>query len=287
MSLADFSSPSPLVIYHANCSDGFAAAWAVRRRFPGAELYAATYQTPAPEVRGRDVVIVDFSFSREVTERLRAEAREFLLLDHHATAEDDLAGVPGCFFDRTRSGAEIAWDWFHLTPRPDFLTYIGDGDRWAWELADSRTINEYLRIAPKTIESYDALAELSPEELRRRGEIARLASSNYRALVAGNALPAIIAEIPEDGIDPRFREPTLGVNAPPWNHSELLADLALRSPAGYAFSYYQKGDGSWSYSFRAAPGGPDVARFAKQFGGGGHPSAANFVSPTVRHAILR
>lgn len=274
---------NPLIVYHANCSDGFAAAWAVRRRHPGADLYAATYQTPPPDVSGRDVVVVDFSFPRDVTENLQKGARSFFLLDHHVTAQDALAGLSGCYFDRSRSGAEIAWDWFFPgEPRPVFLSYIGDGDRWAWELQDSRIINEYLRIVPKTLPEYDKLATVPKELLVYRGEIARLSSQNYREIVVENALQARIQGAP-NSTDPRFLEFTLAVNAPPWNHSELLADIALMSPVGYAFSYYQKRDGSWTYSFRAVPGGPNVAEFAKLFGGGGHPAAASFRSTLPIH----
>ena len=52
-----------LCIYHGNCADGFGAAWAVRKRFGDeVEFHAGVYQTEPPDVSGRDVVMVDFSY---------------------------------------------------------------------------------------------------------------------------------------------------------------------------------------------------------------------------------
>jgi hypothetical protein len=53
--------PTPLVIYHADCMDGLAAAWAVSKaHHNGVELHAAQYpDPPPPNCAGRDVIIVD------------------------------------------------------------------------------------------------------------------------------------------------------------------------------------------------------------------------------------
>lgn len=84
---------NPLVIYHANCADGFTAAWAVHKAMP-ADFYAATYQAPPPDVAGRDVVMVDFCYSPDVMRQLQRAARSLLVLDHHKTADEVLAPDP-------------------------------------------------------------------------------------------------------------------------------------------------------------------------------------------------
>ena len=45
----------PLVIYHANCWDGFCAAWVCRRGLVRIEAKAAYYGEKPPDVTGRDV----------------------------------------------------------------------------------------------------------------------------------------------------------------------------------------------------------------------------------------
>ena len=51
-----------LCIYHANCADGFGAAWIVRKALGPAAVtfHAATYHREPPDARGRDVIMVDF-----------------------------------------------------------------------------------------------------------------------------------------------------------------------------------------------------------------------------------
>ena len=58
----------PLVIYHANCPDGFTAAWIARKAFgPDCEFIPAHYGDSPPDCTGRSVYILDFSYKRPVT----------------------------------------------------------------------------------------------------------------------------------------------------------------------------------------------------------------------------
>ena len=81
-----------ICIYHANCDDGFAAAYAVWKRFGDAVKYVAcNYGNDAPDVTGKDVLIVDFSFKKDVMEALAQKAKRIIVLDHHKTAEAELS----------------------------------------------------------------------------------------------------------------------------------------------------------------------------------------------------
>ena len=72
----------PLCIYHGNCADGFTAAWAVWKRFGDTfDYHAGVYQQPPPDTAGRDVVLVDFSYKREVMLQLAKRANGVLVLD--------------------------------------------------------------------------------------------------------------------------------------------------------------------------------------------------------------
>lgn len=101
-------------MYHGQCADGFGAAWAIWKQFPGARFVPVEHGTPPPaDLADQRVVIVDFSYARPTLEALAAETKELLVLDHHITAEKALAGLPYAYFDQTKSGAVMAWEWAH------------------------------------------------------------------------------------------------------------------------------------------------------------------------------
>lgn len=88
------------VIYHANCSDGFCAAWVLRMLYPAAEFVPASYGEPPPDVAGKRVVIADFSYKRPVMRQILSSAHSVTVLDHHKTAEAELAGIVDEFVQR-------------------------------------------------------------------------------------------------------------------------------------------------------------------------------------------
>ena len=87
----------PLVIYHANCTDGFGAAFAAWLKFgDNAEYLPMDYgKVKTPEdfdmkvslaAKDNGIYILDFSFPRPVMEALFAHAEKVVWLDHHATS---------------------------------------------------------------------------------------------------------------------------------------------------------------------------------------------------------
>ena len=130
-----------LCVHHHPCSDGFTAAWAVWKRFGNSvKFHPGVHGQPPPDVTGEHVVIVDFSYPKDVLFEMCKTAASILILDHHLTAQKDLADFPppcgtweahveeaasyrhGCTLDRigvqfdmNRSGAMMAWNYFHST----------------------------------------------------------------------------------------------------------------------------------------------------------------------------
>ena len=80
----------PLVLYHANCADGFGAAFAAWLKFgDDAEYVACSYGDKnfvIPQLKGRDVYVLDFSFSRETMNVFLEDSEHFVWLDHHRSA---------------------------------------------------------------------------------------------------------------------------------------------------------------------------------------------------------
>jgi hypothetical protein len=124
----------PLVIYHGNCADGFGAAWVFSRFQPEPmDYHPGVYQDAPPDVAGRDVYLLDFSYKRPVVEAMLESAASVTLIDHHKTALDDLAPIMGrmrCHCGLDHSGAMLAWQFLcgdsppppllkpHRGPRP-------------------------------------------------------------------------------------------------------------------------------------------------------------------------
>ena len=79
-----FHNPPDIVLYHAECSDGFGAAWAIWKQYPNAIFMPVKHGIPPPpDLKDHRVVIVDFSYTRPILETMASETKELLILDHH------------------------------------------------------------------------------------------------------------------------------------------------------------------------------------------------------------
>ena len=253
-----------LAIYHHVCIDGFAAAWAIRRAIPDAECVSAAYGQAPPDVRGRDVVIADFSYPRDVLLEMQARARSLRVLDHHVTARDALAGLECATFDMDRSGAGLAWDALHSTPRPWLVDYVEDRDLWRFALPDSEAVNAWIATAPFDFARWDRLLEDGLDDAVVRGRAVQVFVEQYVTEVAREA-----RVVGFEGFDVPV------VNVGRKLVSEVVGRLAETAP--FAVGWAQHRSGRYVYSLRSrGPDGADVAAIAKRYGGGGHRQAAGF-----------
>ena len=292
---------TPLCLYHANCADGACAAWVVRHRFPNAECRAVSYDSPdyliIPETRGRDVYVVDFSFSLKTMQAIARTSRSLTVIDHHKTARDAIAELvgfdgndewfnvgrhPAAIFDQGRSGAGLTWDTlFPWSPLPWFVAYVEDRDLWRWELPDSREVNAYIGSFPAGPDGFlfgvvlhglhdahhigNAISEgraILRVEDRMIDEICANARFAWPHLPGG---VVVVTDRWPDGI-PTVNTPVL--------RSEAAHRLAEGAP--FAVAWYEDDDGNRRYSLRSDENGLDVSEIAKAFGGGGHKHAAGF-----------
>lgn len=258
------------VLYHADCADGFGAAWAAWRalRADAPRFYPArSGDAPPPIQAGDTLYILDFSYPRPVVEQLLAlvGAPRFFLLDHHQTAAEALSGVPNCLIDSTRSGAILAWRFFHGSEPPDLLKYVEDRDLWRWALSGSREINAAIRSWPFEFETWDRLAgEL--ESLERDGTAIIRAQARLVDAAAREVQWFDFGDGPVPGVNSSLLVSEIGA---------LLLTRDTESP--YVAVYRDRQDGQRVWDLRGRPDGLPVNRIAERFGGGGHPQAAGFV----------
>ena len=269
-----------LCIYHADCVDGFGAAWAAyyfAQDPRNMTFLPYTYGKPAPLdlCRGLDVTIVDFSFPRDQLEALHSVARSLLVLDHHATAEADLRGLPYCIFDMNRSGAGITWDALSGgQPRHWLIDYIEDRDLWRFKLEHSREVNAYLRSIPQDFRTWDDLATKSVSEVAALGAGCLAHIDAYVRAAMKHCFQAVIDNV------------TLPlVNVTYESCSEVANEMVKRYDAPIAGYFFTRGDGTTQYGLRSKPG-VDCTPLARKFGGGGHPNAAGFTTNLPVHTHL-
>lgn len=277
-----------LVLYHADCADGFGAAWAARKSLGDTAAYVPVqYDKPYPSEIDSGTVenlyILDFSYPLDTMETLRIRVKNLVVIDHHETAREPLELFrKGCpfrgeccpaadernvevIFDQQHSGAVLAWRYFHPgKPLPALLDYVEDRDLWRWKFVCSREVSAALRSYPMEFEIWDRLA-MSGDQLPREGEaILRAQAQQVEAHIRSASLKHIG-----------------GYEVPVVNATVLMSEigeaLCERFPdAPFAATFFVREDNLRVYSLRSR-NGFDVSEVAKKLGGGGHKAAAGFV----------
>jgi len=260
-----------ICIYHGNCADGFTAAWAVWKAGAAKEFYAGTYQDPPPDVTGKHVVMVDFSYKRSVLLKMAQEASHILILDHHKSAESDLIDLPDnvtVIFDMNRSGAMMAWEYFHDQPPGSLVKHVQDRDLWRFDMEQTRAFQANLFSYEYTFDNWEMINDICADDCKywlfiAQGEaIERKHFKDIKELIDAAATRGVIAG---------YNVPIL--NAPYFFSSDAGHIMAEGEP--FAACYWDTPDGR-VYSLRSSSNGVDVSEVAAQFGGGGHKNAAGY-----------
>lgn len=290
-----------ICIYHGNCADGFGAAWAVWRRWGDAVEYVpGVYGAEPPDVRDKHVLMVDFSYKRPVLDAMLQTAASIIILDHHKTAEADLAAFrvvfcgdakfrlddaehglrdlaelqrPPCLaeFDMNRSGAVMTWEATHKTPVPALLYYVQDRDLWRFSLHGSREVAAVVFSHPYDFRAWNSLA--TEVEHNRDSVIAE-----------GRAIERKHHKDISELLQQTRRTMRIGgydvpvANLPYTMASDAAGLMAEGQP--FAACYFDRNDGQRVFSLRSRePDGVDVSEVARSYGGGGHKNAAGFQAP--------
>lgn len=172
-----------------------------------------------------------------------------------------------------RSGAQIAWDFFHPgEPRPKLVDYVADRDLWRFDLGNSREVAAWLFSLDYTFAEWSRAAEAMEDN-----------NSFYRAAMAGGAIERKhhkdIAELLKvtrrEMVIAGHRVPV--ANLPYTMASDAAGQMAQGAP--FAACYYDRPDAR-VFSLRSrGDGGIDVSEIAAAYGGGGHRNAAGFQAP--------
>lgn len=260
-----------VVIYHKDCFDGFTGAWVVSKyldklhRGEKVSFVPATYGDLPPDVKDKGVIIVDFSYSREVLDRMLEDSSSLMVLDHHKTAEEALKGFLHAVFNMNKSGAGIAWDWlFPGEKRPWLVNCIEDRDLWKFNLPLTKLQMAYIASLPMTMESWEELSQEDPEDVATYGRSILKYIENYGRKSIEHAVMRELGGYSFWIINVSYQNCS--------DHLDLMISMKDFDRAAY---FFLRGDGKWQFGMRSR-GDFDVSEIAKKYGGGGHKNAAGF-----------
>jgi len=263
-------SPRTIIIYHAECPDGFGGAYAAWKKFGDKAEYRPKRhgEEPPTDLAGAEVFMIDFSYPIDVLQKIEKEAARLVVLDHHVGAQAAVESIREHIFDNDRSGATIAWGYFHPEETvPRLLEYVTDGDLWRFALPFAKEIAVYITTLPFQFERWDAEAAAfdDPERFKdicvRGGHYAEYFDSAVGTL----ARDAELVEF--EG----YR--VYACEASRIFHSAIGHLLAERQPP--LSITYRREPAGWRISLRG-DGSVNCDELAKRHGGGGHHNASGF-----------
>lgn len=258
----------PYILYHGNCFDGYGAAFAAFKKFGSDAVYIpCVYGATTPLVpKGAEVYMIDFSLKRDEMTKLYHHCNgKLTVLDHHKTAEENLKGLDFAYFDMNKSGAMLAWEYFHPKEEaPELIKYIQDRDLWLHELPQSKEVSAALQSYPYDFAVWDSLMD-NVEKLKTEGKALLRYQEVLVDMICAKAFKANLG-----GYE------VMVVNSTS-HWSEVGNMLCIMYPeVPFCASFYvDSATGNQKYSLRSI-GDFDVSVIAKQYGGGGHKNASGF-----------
>lgn len=265
-----------VVLYHGKCPDGFGAAYAAWKKFGDSAEYIPVDHGDAPPegLGGREIYLVDFSYeTAEHMDLLARTTKRLVALDHHKSSRAFVEGVPEHVYDEKRSGASIAWRYFHPdTPIPSLITYLEDGDLYLYTLPETRDIFSLLLVLPFEFQAWDELM-LGLEDATKRVEILKKAKAYtefFEALAQSSVERA--KKVMFEGHEVYF-----AVTHPNITMKSYVANLLYKKQPPFALVVTAHPNG-FGVSIRG-DSSVDVSVIATKYGGGGHPGSSGFFIP--------
>jgi uncharacterized protein len=271
----DFAKIKPrkkiVVLYHNDCTDGFSGAWAAWKKFgPRADYFPAQHNVPlSPHLKNKEVYCIDFTFLGNDLKKLLAH-NNVTTLDHHISAKKEIQQAHTFIFNNSKSGATIAWEFFHPQKKaPLLLTYIEDRDLWRWKYPYTKEILTAVDLLPYTWTAWSTIAR-DLESAKKRKEYKKKGATiiTYQARV--------IKRAEKDARLVKFH----GKKAVAVNSTILKSEIGhalYESRAPIAIVWSER-NGRIFVSLRSN-GSVDVSKLAQKHDGGGHKAAAGFSFP--------
>ena len=278
------------VLYHKSCMDGTGAAFAAHKFFSEqttiepVKYIPVQYGGPFPDIplcKETAIYIVDFSYDRKTLVDVHSKVGKLVVLDHHKTAQEELMGLEFAHFDMGKSGAVLAWEYFHPgTPIPDLMRYIQDRDLWKFELPGTRPllsalVNRNVLTLPVN-SGYSPFTALINASIKDNGFADYINEGQLLDQYRDN----LIASYGKSKSGKVMLTGWGGLKVGVYNLNLFISEAGTlvysNLDVDFSMSYFITELGVWVFSLRSADDKVDVGAIAKFFGGGGHAHAAGF-----------
>jgi len=262
-----------LVLYHANCLDGFTSAWIAWKNFGDSAIYIPVKhdEEPPSEVfeNGKTIYMLDFfSYPEETIKKILETSKKLIVIDHHISVKELLPLADEHIFDNEESGASLSWKYFFPDEKiPNLVKYVMKGDLWKFESHSTKAVLATISVEDFEFEIWDRMSEdLENDEVRNQYvESGKLLNKKMMKEVDKAVKDAVWIEF--DG------HKCLAVNS--LFHTSMIGHILFKKSGTFGFVWSLRGD-KIIVSLRSEEGGVDVSKLAKKHGGGGHKYAAGF-----------
>lgn len=232
-------------------------------------------------IRMKEVYILDFSYNKEVLEDLNRKVNKLVVLDHHKTAKDDLDGLPYTVFNLNKSGAVLAWEYFHPDEMiPKLLLHVQDRDLRKFKLSGSKEITLAFESMKEDMYAWGQYCSVQnsntpyDKSLQHLKDVGSYLVS-YRTELINRQLKNVKVIT--------FRDQQVGT----LNCVNFVSEVghAIHSSTSlnvdYSMTYFFIDADYAVLSFRSKKEGTDVGAIAKSLGGGGHVNASGVKIPVA------
>ncbi|MDB5244297.1 MAG: hypothetical protein JWN18_167 [Parcubacteria group bacterium] len=262
-----------VILYHGGCPDGFGSAYAAWKKYGDAADYIPVrYQQPLTQnLEGKEIYMIDFCYDQVQMNELLKMAKSLTVLDHHEGIQAVVESMPNHVYDTSRSGASIAWGYFHpTTPLPTFLKYVEDVDLFRMIPEEERALMRYAYAQVWHFDIWDAHVRNTDDPVERARMIERgtVYQEYFKLLSKQLANGAELVEF--EGYTCHI------VNGVRMFITDLGAELVKQRPP--ISLVVRAGASGLRVSIRS-DGSVNAAELAQRHGGGGHPGSAAFSLP--------
>lgn len=272
-----------IVIYHGNCTDGFAsalAAWDYFKKNNGinvlshkVEYHPAFFNQQPPDVNGKNVLICDFTYNYEQTMEMLKNANKLVILDHHESAVRKLENIPAenKVFRMDHSGAYLTWKYFYPDlDVPLLIKYVQDNDIWLKAMPNTREVTSYLFSLPFDFQEYGKL--LDDNEITKIIPIAQGMQKQNQTYIDQSIKNCALKFQQIDGTYYFIAH----INSTVLK-SEIGNEVLKKYPnVDFSAVYSVNGDSVY-YGLRSDENKQNVTRIAEKYGGGGHRNSSGMM----------
>jgi oligoribonuclease NrnB/cAMP/cGMP phosphodiesterase (DHH superfamily) len=265
-----------VVIFHSPCSDGMTSRVIAQKFLNGKDvLYypMAIGQAPPPDLDGKNVLICDYSYRKDVLNKLLSIVNKLLIIDHHKSAEKDLIDLDDKYkmFDMKYSGAMLTWFYFYPEVKPPLLVeYVQDRDIWTKLLPNTDNFASWFYTLPFTYEEYIKYFDddLLLEMIKLKGVAFGELNNYYIGQMVDYSVPKF-CRIKDKYYFVAYVNSTICKS----DIGNKIFDKYPLIDFSAVYSINDIGDDT-SFSLRSTEGRADVSAIAFSLGGGGHACAS-------------